>query len=244
MPKPTTCQTGTVVVNREHGARTQQLLYTFPAQATLRAERMLKSYAAQVEQKRGAGVIPFALFGNQVYFLFQTTFSGRKTGYLIDFGGGVGADEDCRGAAIREFIEETETMYFSSDVTNACRTPEAIEDQIPLVEALFDQTQESRPDWWCQRAQGDPLRPKRWKTFFVEFPYRDIEELNREWEADTTGRFKKRRELVWVAADELLTIYEDTPDRLWKRVRQLENAPAVIDSIRRSKQDPSISLGT
>lgn len=197
---------------------------------------MLKSDAPQVEQKMGAGLIPFALSGNKVCFLFQTTFSGRKTGYLIDFGGGVGADEDYRGAAIREFVEETETMYFSDDVSSACRTTEAIEHQIRIVGAFFDQTQEARPDWCCQRAPGDPLRPKRWKTFFVEFPYRDIEELNREWEADRTDRFKKRRELVWVTADQLLSIYENNPDRLWKRVRQLENAPAVVDAIRRNKQ--------
>jgi len=197
---------------------------------------MSKSDIPRVEQKIGAGLIPFALSDNRVYFLFQNTFSGRKTGYLIDFGGGVGVDEDYREAAIREFIEETETMYFSDDVSSACRTPETIEDQIPIVEALFDQTQETNPGWWCQRAPGDSLRPKRWKTFFVEFPYRDIEELNREWEADRTGRFKKRRKLVWVAADALLTIYENTPDKLWKRVRELENAPAVVDAIRRSKQ--------
>ena len=82
---------------------------------------------------------------------------------------------------------------------------------------------------------GDPLRPKQWKTFFVEFPYRDIEALNREWEADTDGRFKKRRELVWVSADELLAIYETDPERLWKRVRQLENASSTVRSIVRSK---------
>lgn len=184
----------------------------------------------------GAGVIPFALSESKVHFLFQTTFSGRKTGYLIDFGGGVGADEDYRGAAIREFVEETETMYFCDDVSSASRTPETIEDQIPIVEALFDQTLTARPDWWCKRMPGDPLRPKRWKTFFVEFPYRDIGELNREWETDDTGRFKKRRELVWVAADELLAIYASTPERLWKRVRQLENAPTVVDAIRRDKE--------
>ncbi|MEJ1297822.1 MAG: hypothetical protein RPU64_04340, partial [Candidatus Sedimenticola sp. (ex Thyasira tokunagai)] len=33
----------------------------------------------------GAGVIPFAVNDGEVYFLFQTTFSGRKVGHLIDF---------------------------------------------------------------------------------------------------------------------------------------------------------------
>lgn len=183
----------------------------------------------------GAGVIPFAVSSHKVYFLFQTTFSGRKAGCLIDFGGGLGANEGYREAAIREFVEETETMYFSDDVQLASRTTERVRNQIPIVEALFDETLTVYPDWWCKRAPGDPLHPKRWKTFFIEFPYREIEELNRAWEADKAGRFKKRRELVWVAAQELLTLYESTPEKLWKRVRQLENATQTIHSILQAK---------
>lgn len=179
----------------------------------------------------GAGVIPFATNNGKVWFLFQTTFSGRKTGYLIDFGGGLGAAEGYREAAIREFVEETETMYFATDVQQASRTAARIRQQIPIVSALFDKTLAAHPDWWCRRDPGDPLQPKRWKTFFIEFPYRDIGELNREWASDTVGRFKKRRELVWVAGDELLAIYASTPDRLWKRVRQLENATDTVRAI-------------
>ena len=122
-------------------------------------------------------------------------------------------------------------MYFSDDVRQASRTDERINDQIPIVEKLFAETLEVHPDWWCGRAPGNPLRPKQWKTFFIEFPYRDVDELNREWEADKVGRFKKRRELVWVQSSELLAIYENAPDKLWKRVRQLENATETIHSI-------------
>lgn len=184
----------------------------------------------------GAGVIPFTVSDGTVRFLFQTTFTGRKTGYLIDFGGGLGAGEDYRDTAIREFIEETETMYFSDNVQQASRTVERVKYQIPIVEALFDETLSVHPDWWCKRAPGNPLAPKLWRTFFIEFPPRDIEALNREWEADHAGRFKKRRELVWVAGSELLAIYEDAPDKLWKRVRQLENATDTVRSILRSKE--------
>ena len=185
----------------------------------------------------GAGVIPFAVNDSKVYFLFQTTFSGRKTGYLIDFGGGLGASEDDQEAAIREFVEETETMYFSDDVQQASRTLERVSNQIPIVTALFNETLDVQPDWWCRRAPGNPLQPKRWKTFFIEFPYRDVEQLNREWAADKVGRFKKRRELVWVTAAELLALYEKAPDRLWKRVRQLENATETVHAIVLSKQN-------
>lgn len=91
------------------------------------------------------------------------------------------------------------------------------------------------PDWWCNRASGNSLQPKLWKTFFIEFPFRDIGELNREWEADKVGQFKKRRKLVWVVADQLLAFYEHSPNKLWKRVRQLENAKEIIPSIQQNK---------
>ena len=184
----------------------------------------------------GAGVIPFTVAGGNVSFLFQTTFSGRKVGYLIDFGGGLGAGENFQDTAIREFVEETETMYFADDVQQACRTVERVKRQIPIVEALFDKTLSAHPHWWCNRAPGNPLKPKLWRTFFIEFPYRDIEELNREWVADNNGRFKKRRELFWIAGSELLAIYDNAPDKLWKRVRQLENAKEIILSILQSKE--------
>lgn len=183
----------------------------------------------------GAGVIPFAVSDGRVLFLFQTTFSGRKAGYLVDFGGGLGVDEDYRDTAVREFIEETETMYFAEDVQQACRTVESVKHQIPLVANLFEETLSVHPHWWCRRAPGGPLNPKRWRTFFIEFPYRDIEALNREWAADSTGRFSKRRELSWVSGIELLDIYDNASDRLWKRVRQLENAKETVQSILQAK---------
>lgn len=183
----------------------------------------------------GAGVIPFAVINGEVFFLFQKTFTGRKVGYFIDFGGGLGEGEDYRETAIREFVEETETMYFSDDIQQTSRTVESIKNQIPIVEALFDETLAVHPDWCCRRAPGNTLHPKQWQTFFIEFPYRDIDALNREWETDTVGRFKKRRELVWLSGSELLETYDHTPDKLWKRVRQLENAKETIHSIVQSK---------
>jgi len=187
-------------------------------------------------KEMGAGVIPFTVTNGKVFFLFQTTFSGRKVGYLIDFGGGLGAGEDFRDTAIREFVEETETMYFADDVQQACRTVERVKRQIPIIETLFDETLSVHPRWWCKRAPGNPTNPKVWRTFFIEFPYRDIEELNREWAADNIGRFKKRRELFWVAGNELLAIYDNAPDKLWKRVRQLENAKETVYSILQRKE--------
>jgi len=179
----------------------------------------------------GAGVIPVALQGGEVLFLFQRVFSGRKSGYLIDFGGGLADGESYHETAIREFIEETETMYFSDNLKRAKRTTERVKAQIHVVGNLFEQTMIAYPDWWCKRMTVNPLRPKDWRTYFIVFPYRDISLLNREWQMDSTNRFKKRRELVWVPADELLKLCARKPGKLWKRVRQLEHLGRHVRSI-------------
>ncbi|MES9993294.1 MAG: hypothetical protein ABW098_15195 [Candidatus Thiodiazotropha sp.] len=181
----------------------------------------------------GAGVIPFAVHETTVHFLFQSTFSGRKTGYLIDFGGGLGEGEGFRETAVREFVEETETMYFSRDLQRACREIDQVNAQIPIVEALFEKTLSQHPDWWCNRLHAKP-----WRTYFIEFPYRDVGSLNRAWEDDIHGRFKKRRQLKWVVADDLLDIYACKPERLWKRVRQLQQAEDLIREIVSVKLQP------
>ena len=182
----------------------------------------------------GAGVIPFAVDAGEVQFLFQKTFSGRKVGYLIDFGGGLGEAEDYRATAVREFVEETETMYLADDLGVACRSEERVRRQIAQVEELFERTLSLHPHWWCRRDPGNPENPKDWRTYFIEFPFRDISALNNEWKSDTDGRFKKRRELVWIPAHKLLELYAHSPDDLWKRVRQLENAETLICEIQSS----------
>lgn len=184
----------------------------------------------------GAGVIPFCVLNGTVHFLFQRVFAGRKTGYLIDFGGGMSAGEDYMETAMREFVEETETMFFSPDAKTASRTSKAIEDQMSIIRKLFDETMREHPEWWCRRVPGPGKKPKDWRTYFIEFAFRDVTPCNREWAEDTSGRFKKRRELVWVASDELLDICRRSPDRLWKRVRQLAGLEHTVRSIKSSKE--------
>lgn len=191
----------------------------------------------------GAGVIPFATYNQQVHFLFQTVFSGRKTGYFIDFGGGLNEGETHQQTAAREFIEETETMFFSHSieaVKSAKKTPSQIACQLPIMTKLFDHTLQKHPNWWCQREPGNKTPPKDWVTFFIEVNYQDVNAMNQEWKQKEgrQTRFSKRRELHWVNADQLLNIYEHHPEKLWKRVRQLVNARAVIQEI---KQEKSIS---
>lgn len=184
-----------------------------------------------------AGVLPFVRREGQVLFLLQTVFSGRKAGFLNDFGGGAAAGESDRQTAAREFIEETETLFLSASPADARRTTASVEAQKPVVESLFDATLSHHPDWWCRRLTVDPSKPKYWKTFFVEFPYREIEPLNRLWADDADGRYRKRRELHWLSADALIAIYDDHPQRLWKRVRQLDGAVDLIRTIQQSVPD-------
>jgi hypothetical protein len=43
-----------------------------------------------------AGLIPFCVNEGKVHFLFQKTSSGRRAGYLVDFGGGADDGETYR----------------------------------------------------------------------------------------------------------------------------------------------------
>jgi hypothetical protein len=106
--------------------------------------------------------------------------------------------------------------------------------QVKVVEEIFERTLSLHPDWWCRRDPGNSKKPKDWRTYFIEFPFRDNTTLNIEWKSDTIGRFKKRRELVWISAGSLLNIYANSPLKLWKRVRQLENAETLIREIQSS----------
>ena len=74
-------------------------------------------------------------------------------------------------------------------------------------------------------------KPRDWKTYFVELDYRAPDDMNAAWADDTHGRFKKRRELLWLTAEQLLDVFENRPDTLWKRVRELEGASHIVRAI-------------
>lgn len=179
----------------------------------------------------GAGVIPFAFYQQKVWFLFQKSFSGRKVGYFIDFGGGSEAEEVYAETAIREFVEETETMFLEEEPQIARRTPERIQKQIAEMRQLLDKTSHRYPGNACRRLSPNPEKPKDWITFFIEVPYRELKPLNELWRLDSEKCYKKRRELQWLEGEELLSIYQSEPEHLWKRVRELEGAVHFIANI-------------
>ena len=181
--------------------------------------------------RAGAGVIPFAFDGGSVYFLFHKTFSGRRAGLLVDFGGGGQAGETHPQTAAREFVEETEAMFLADDYRAVPVSEHQFDAQVQRLLTLLDRTQQRHPDWRCQRRKAGSRKPKDWVTYFVEVGYKPLEGMNREWAVDSGQRFKKRRELLWVSAAQLLDIYANQPDRLWKRVRELVGADTVIQAI-------------
>ena len=185
-----------------------------------------------MEIRAGAGVIPFARWRGSTRFLFHKTFSGRRAGLLVDFGGGSRSGESHVQTAAREFIEETDAMFFAE---NCNQDPGRLfESQYLEMLQLIRHTQQLHPQWFCCRKKCNSGKPKDWKTFFVELDYRDPAEINRAWAGDTTGRFRKQRELVWLTSDQLIDIIHNNPERLWKRIREYRGLREVVRAIANS----------
>lgn len=173
----------------------------------------------------GAGVIPFSVDSGELRFLLRAPATGRKAGYLVDFGGKAEPGEQPRDTAVRGFVEQTATLYFEDGTGTGHPSRARRLAHIQLVDRLFEQTQVAHPTWWCRHAAGADAQARDWVTYFVEVPYRDLKPLNRALK-------RKRRRLRWVTADELLHYLRRKPKRLWKRVRRLQDAAAMVEEIR------------
>jgi len=185
----------------------------------------------QVGIKTGAGVIPFAWVDGTACFLFHKTFTGRRADLLVDFGGGSQAGETQYQTAAREFIEETEAMFFADSCNDGSDRRMQMESQYQLILQLIENTQSLHPQWWCRRGSVNDDKPRDWKTYFVEVDYKAPDEMNTAWAEDEPGRFKKRRELLWLTAEQLLDVFDNRPEALWTRVRELEGASDIVRAI-------------
>jgi hypothetical protein len=181
--------------------------------------------------KTGAGVIPFASHNGTVCFLFHKTFTGRRAGLLVDFGGGSQAGETQYQTAAREFVEETDAMFFADGSHDDRNTHMQMESQYQLMLQLIENTQTEHPQWWCKRGSVTTEKPRDWNTYFVEVDYRDPDDMNAAWAEDQHGRFRKQRELHWLTAEQLLDVFDNRPETLWTRVRELEGASAIVRAI-------------
>jgi hypothetical protein len=181
--------------------------------------------------KTGAGVIPFAWVDSTARFLFHKTFTGRRSGLLVDFGGGSLAGETQYQTAAREFIEETEAMFFADSCNDDSARRMQREKQYQLMLQMIERTQSLHPQWWCQRDSVNDDKPRDWKTYFVEVDYKAPDEMNAAWAEDKHQRFKKRRELLWLSAEQLLDVFDNRPETLWTRVRELKGASHIVREI-------------
>ena len=181
--------------------------------------------------KTGAGVIPFAWVDGTACFLFHKTFTGRRAGLLVDFGGGSLGGETQYQTAAREFIEETDAMFFTDTCDGYRDTRMHMKSQYQLMLKMIENTQSKHPQWWCRRGRVTADKPRDWKTYFVELDYKSPDDMNAAWAEDKSGRFKKQRELLWLTAAQLLDIFDNRPESLWKRVRELEGASDIVRSI-------------
>ena len=185
--------------------------------------------------KTGAGVIPVAWLDGTACFLFHKTFTGRRAGLLVDFGGGSQAGETQYQTAAREFIEETDAMFLADCCSDDRDMRMQIYAQYQLMLQLIENTQTKHPHWWCRRGRVTGDKPRDWKTYFVELDYRKPDDINAAWAEDKNGRFKKQRELHWLTAEQLLDVFDHRPETLWKRVRELEGASDIVRAIAGAK---------
>jgi 8-oxo-dGTP pyrophosphatase MutT (NUDIX family) len=184
--------------------------------------------------RQGAGIIPFTRDGGRLRFLLHTTFKGRRKGLLVDFGGGSHADESAAATAAREFIEETEGMYFGDKRGYRQMKRGEFARQQRLMLDRIGSSLEQHPGWRCERLTRPGKEPRIWQTFFVEIDYRPVEDINRAWADDERQRFRKRRELIWLPAPQLLDCYRAHPERLWTRLREYQGVEEIVADIERN----------
>ena len=122
-------------------------------------------------------------------------------------------------------------MFFSDSCNDDSVTRMQMKSQYQLMLQLIENTQRKHPQWWCKRGSVNTEKPRDWKTYFVEVDYRAPDDMNTAWAADKYDRFKKKRELFWLTAAQLLDVFDNRPEALWKRVRELEGASDIVRSI-------------
>jgi hypothetical protein len=204
----------------------------------------------------GAGVVPFAVLerepgdeasvSQEVMVLFHTKEVGKKVGYLVDFGGGVGEDEGDDSAvavAAREMSEETAGVFDLSP-DELARQPIASNRAVqasPLttlatgrllarllkglghygeVAARVEEEEGGDGDkvWHGSTDEGG------YEVFFVRMPYVSADELNQLFAvSDRRCRFQ------WVPLNELVEGRPPLP--LHPRLVAIHGLPAIWTAI-------------
>lgn len=142
-----------------------------------------------------AGVIPFTIKDNQLYFLLGID---RNTRELTDFGGGVKSTESVVDAAYRELFEESCKLFngdiFKTDITSSI----AITDYMHNITIFFVHVNSS----WLQRAE---LEFSNHQKKLVGKKYNEL--VGIKWINDQDFEmiaFDRRNQSMWIRIQNIL----------------------------------------
>lgn len=140
---------------------------------------LLARHLNHASHRRG-GVIPYCVKNDQLYVLLGTH---AASGDLTDFGGGVTKNETTLEGALREFGEESQSIFGSEAYSiNSYETCVAVQNTYmavifyPLHPKYFD-----APLPFVKNKEGDELSSIKWYTFeeFVTIAFDESD--NRMW---------------------------------------------------------------
>jgi hypothetical protein len=185
----------------------------------------------------GAGILPFSVRDNKVYFLFQKTTEGRKSNQLVDFGGARQEHEnDPQLTAAREFSEETYGLFLSNNLEDAARHLEGKnEKEIETSEIVQNGTRkilqklQSKQNVWMSRTS----EPPGYVMYFVMIDYQPLDLINRivnnNRSDNTSSRVRKQREFLWISSDQIRA--HSLPVPLFPRVTSITNVFSIMNQI-------------
>lgn len=157
----------------------------------------------------GSGVIPYALDGEEAYFLFQETKGGKKEGTLVDFGGArdFHVDHTSVDCAAREFVEETAGLL-TTDAQKETIQELAALSQSEIESSVLVKKEISKVRLMVQESKLEqkvvvtsPKNGNWYESFLVRIPYSNLS-LVSDFFAKSTKR--KARILYWVPRAELV----------------------------------------
>jgi hypothetical protein len=185
----------------------------------------------------GAGILPFSVHDNKVYFLFQKANEGRKANQLVDFGGArYDHENDPQVTAAREFSEETCGLFSSNNLEEAARHLEGKnEKEIETSEIVQNGTMkilqilESKQNVWMSRIS----EPPGYVMYFVMIEYQPLALINHivnnKRNDNNSNQLRKQREFHWVSSDQIRT--NSLPAPLFPRVTSVKNVFNIMNQI-------------
>jgi len=196
----------------------------------------------------GAGVLPFYIDQEkkEIFFLFHRIFRGKKKGFVVDWGGSTEPKELPQVTACREFIEETEGMFFAQDVNDSDKSPRTITLQTQQGLNLLHRTQR-----YCQAEHflSSPKSLLTYHLFLIETGNRPrlAQQMNERYSREEKA-FSKRREVFWLSGAQVIDLLRDERtlpiedhSPLFVRVKKVSSLIQTIQNIQKLVREGQIS---